>query len=186
MKQPSLPLNEINSFYQEIRRNKYFPLFILVFLLLIFIASTISYQSKQHNQIVMLLFPKADTSYQNGEFSHLSLEKRFIPKPQSLLKGSSYEERLLYYSLKEIIYGPMENIRSYPFLPIGSKLQRVIKDGSRVYIDFNSALLAGAPEFALEPNERLELIAKSLKMNFPEISQITFTIDGTEKAQIQV
>ena len=154
---------------------------LLVFILL-FAVSSLFYHLGRSYQSYTLLFPSANSKYREPNFTKLYAEQRKIPIPQVLLPRWSQKERIVYYLVKELLYGPGPRmIRAYPFVPAGTEVNNLAIQNDSLYIDLNAKLISGESEHYFSVAAMLALIEKVLRLNFPGLDAIYFTVDGVEK-----
>ena len=154
--------------------------FLAAFLLL-FVASSLAYYSGRNYKSYTLLFPSARSEYRAPNFTRLYAEQRKIPIPQVLPPKWSQTERTVYYLVKELLYGPGPRmIRAYPFVPRGTEVGNLAIEGESVYIDFNASLLASEGEHSFSAAAMLALVEKVLRLNFPQLEYMYFTVEGAD------
>lgn len=124
----------------------------------------------------ILLFPTAKSDPQN--LTDLYAETRYIPKPVELPSGWSRTERLVYYTVKELIYGP-DNILAYPFLSNNTVLTSVSVTSENVYLVFSHHLKSEEGEYPVPLRARLELIRRAVLINFgPTLKHVLINIEN--------
>ena len=153
-------------------------LMLLCFFSLFFISKALF----NSDRVYILLFPGADSEYNGlGNFSQLYIEQRKVPIPKVLPTGWDQQEREIYYLLKELVYGPGPRIiYSYPFISTDTKINNLVIEQQNLYVDFNAKLVEGKSEHYFGTNEVLALMKKVVRLNFPHIKNIFFTVDGLD------
>ena len=156
---------------------------------LLFVVSSLFFHSGQKYQSYTLLFPSAKSEYREPNFTRLYAEQRKIPIPQVLPPKWSQRERTIYYLVKELLYGPGPRmIRAYPFVPTGTEVNNLAiqneSEGESLYIDLNARLLSGESEHYFSVAAMLALIEKVLRLNFPGLDAIYFTVDSQDIQKI--
>ena len=170
----SFTINPLSNFLR-----KFWVTILWLTFIAIFFLSTASYQLKSSHKSHILLFPSASSEYDGQDFSHLYAEQRKVPVPQVLPAEWSLEERKIYYLAKELLYGPgARMIRSYPFVPKGTRLQSLALQDNDLYIDFDATLLKAKSEHHFNTDAILALFEQVLRLNFPGLKGIYFTVEG--------
>ena len=177
MDSPSVPSNTPSA----IRQNKIRRCLLVLAFISIFVLSSLTYYLDKNHQSYILLFPSANSIYQNQNFQKLYAERRKVPVPKVLPPGWNSRERKIYYMLKELFYGPGSGmIRAYPFIPNGSKINSLTLAEDDLFIDFSKSLIIEQSEHYFQEEALIALIKKVLYLNFPKLKNIYFTIEGTD------
>ncbi|WGK69192.1 hypothetical protein P0082_12050 [Candidatus Haliotispira prima] len=181
------PFIKSGPFFAAVRsQGKFRLLLLLPIFCALFIFSTAIYRKGKSQQSYTLLFPGADSRYEQERFRGLHAEQRKIPIPQVLPPEWSLEERKVFYLVKELLYGPGPGmIGSYPFVSSGTRVNNLAMEGRDIYIDFGPTLFTGKSEHYFSDDAVLMLIKKVLRLNFPRLKGIYFTIAGTDVSQFR-
>ena len=132
-------------------------------LLVLSVILTLFYFSPQKQKALLFFYNKNN---------NICTEIRFIVK-------NSDKNKQLSYFIDELIAGA-DNILLYPFLSKYLQINSISYNNSRLYIDGNEIFVTDKLERNYSLKEKIYLLKKNIKFNYPYIHNIFITIGGKE------
>ncbi len=110
-----------------------------------------------------LFFPENITGKLNGE-------SRLVPWQPTL-------ELAIHALIAEELLGP-ERLRDQRVAPVDTRVQALLVRKDHVYIDFSTEMVTASDQIQESVERAIEILTHTVRFNFPEIRQVTVTIDG--------
>lgn len=110
--------------------------------------------------------------FENTENMRIDGEVRYLPRRTD----RSEQLRLL---VDELILGP--RIReNHATLPQTTKIRSLMLRGDKLYLDLSVTALIDEPDRVMRGPQRLHALARTLRFNFPWLSDLFLLVDGQE------
>ncbi len=132
-------------------------------ILLFFITAAVMANTGFISQRQVFLFP-----LDNGK--GINAEMRLISKYRD-------KENRIVHTVRELLLGPSV-LEFERVVPAGTKIQSYILDGNTLYLDFSEAFFDQESGLTLPFKERIELVKKTVFLNYRFIRDIVITING--------
>ena len=131
-----------------------------------FITSSLFIFTDQDRFVGHVLF------FENTENRRIDGDVRYLPRRPE----RSEQVQLL---VDELILGP--RIReNHPTLPQTTKIRSLMLRGDKLYLDLSVTALIDEPDRVMRGSQRLHALARTLRFNFPWLSDLFLLVDGQE------
>ncbi len=102
--------------------------------------------------------------------------RRIVAEERMLPRHGSFEQDIVEVA-EGVLLGPARS-DALRLFPRGGRVNAVFVSGRTLIVDLSALVLAGDAEVPLRGQAALDVLARSLRFNFPRFREVDFYIDG--------